>query len=51
MQGKDQLMSDFYMEMKSLCTLLSLYESQLTNCECDHFPTLLERTILIQRPK
>ena len=24
--------------------LLSLYESQLTNCECDHFPTLLERT-------
>ena len=21
-----------------------LYESQLTNCECDNFPTLLERT-------
>ena len=32
------------MELKSFCMLLSLYESQLTNCECDHFPTLLERT-------
>ncbi len=43
-QGKDQLMSDLYMEMQSLCTLLSIYESQLTNCEYNHFPTLLERT-------
>ena len=37
-------MSDLYKELKSFCTLLSLYESQLTNCELDHFPTLLERT-------
>ena len=44
LQGKDQLVSDLYMEMKSFCTLLSLYESQLTNCECDHVPTLFERT-------
>ena len=50
LQGKDQLVSDLYMELKSFCMLLSLYESQLTNCECDHFPTLLE-PFLIQRPK
>ena len=37
-------MSDLYLEMKTFCTLLSLYESQLTNCEWDHFPTLIERT-------
>ena len=30
--------------MKTFCSLLSLYESQLTNCESDNFPTLLERT-------
>ena len=30
--------------MKSFCTLLSLHESQLTSCECDHFTILLERT-------
>ena len=39
-----ELVSDLYMELKSFCTLVSLYESQLTNCKCDHFPTLLERT-------
>ena len=44
LQGKDQLVSDMYLEMKTYCTLFSLYESQLTNCECDHFPTLFERT-------
>ena len=35
LQGKDQLVPDLYMEVKSFCMLLSLYESQLTNCECD----------------
>ena len=37
-------MSDLYLKMKIFCSLLSLYESQLTNCESDNFPTLLERT-------
>ena len=40
----DQLVSDLYLVKKTFSMLLSLYESQLTNCECDHFPTLLERT-------
>ena len=44
-QSSSELVSDLYMELKSFCTLVSLYESQLTNCKCDHFPTLLERTI------
>ena len=43
-QSSSELVSDLYMELKSFCTLVSLYESQLTNCKCDHFPTLLERT-------
>ena len=45
LQGKYQLVSDLHLEMKTFCTLLSLYESQVTNCECDHLLTLLERTI------
>lgn len=42
LQGKDQLVPQLYAHIKAFCAKLCLFETQLSNFNVAHFPTLSE---------